>query len=198
MIVIDMESTGVDPIKHSLLSLGAVDFKNPKNQFYMECRAWEGAHIDDEALLVNGFSKEQAFDQTKATDRELVEKFLTWVEAIPERTLAGQHPATDRDFLKYTCFRHHINWPFAQRSIDLHTVAYYHMIKRGVSIPLKNGHSALNLDAILRYVGMETEPRPHNGLTGAKVEAETFSRLFYGKSLLSDYERLPLPDFLKL
>jgi hypothetical protein len=55
MIVCDCEFSGTDPILHSLVSIGAVDFLDPSRQFYAECRIWEGAHVMDEALEVNGF-----------------------------------------------------------------------------------------------------------------------------------------------
>jgi len=38
MIVADIEATGLDPRKHSILSIGAVDFEHPERQFYGECR----------------------------------------------------------------------------------------------------------------------------------------------------------------
>ena len=59
MIVLDVEASGTEAHKHSIVSLGALDFMNPTNRFYEECRVWEGAHIMDEALVVNGFTKEQ-------------------------------------------------------------------------------------------------------------------------------------------
>ena len=37
MIVIDLETSGIDPMEHSILSLGAVDFDNPEYFFYGEC-----------------------------------------------------------------------------------------------------------------------------------------------------------------
>ena len=52
MIVVDLETTGVDPRKHSILSIGAVDFNNQENYFYGECRIREGALIDNYALAV--------------------------------------------------------------------------------------------------------------------------------------------------
>ena len=58
MIVLDVETSGTDPNKHSILSLGALDLSNPSNQFYGECRAFEGAHLEEEAFAVNGFTKE--------------------------------------------------------------------------------------------------------------------------------------------
>ena len=70
MIVIDIEMSGVNPEKHSILSIGAIDFENPDYQFYGECRAFEGAHFMDEALAVNGFTKEQALDPKKQTEAE--------------------------------------------------------------------------------------------------------------------------------
>src|SRR3989338_289015 len=195
MIVVDMESTGVDPIKHSLLSVGAVEYGSPENFFYEECVVWDGAHVDDEALAINGFKREDIFEG-KQTDKELLIKFLAWADTCNEKTIAGQNPATDRDFLKYTAMRYHVDWPFAQRVVDLHSIAYYHMLKRGVSPPLKNNHSALNLEAILDYVGLPSLPEPHNGLTDAKFEAEALSRLISGKPLISSFSGFAIPDFL--
>lgn len=193
MIVIDVETSGVDPHKNSLLSIGAVDFEHPERQFYGECRAWEGAHIDDEALAVNGFSHAQATDHNKKTDRELLLDFLSWTESCQEKTIAGHNTSFDRDFLQATAARYHINWTFAHRTLDLHSIAYYHHIHRGVEIPTTHGHSGLNLDGILTYAGLPPEPEPHNGLTGAKLEAEAFSRFFNKKCLFSEYEGRKIP-----
>lgn len=187
MIVIDIESSGMDPQKSSLLSVGAVDLDNPENRFYEECRVFEGAHIEDEALKVNGFTKEQATDSQKQTDGEVVEKFLVWLKTCKEWTLAGQNTSFDRDFMMHTAHRYHINWPLAHRTIDLHSIAYAHMIGRGFAIPLKNNHSALNLDAILKYTGINFERKQHNALEDALLEAEALSRLLYGKILLAEF-----------
>jgi len=189
MIVIDVEASGVSPEKDSLVSVGAVDFENPKNQFYEECRIWDGAHIEKDALAVNGFTEEQITDPKKKTDREVVLDFLAWLEPIAEKTIAGHNPSFDRDFLQATAHRYHINWPLAHRTIDLHSVCYFDMLKRGIVIPIINGHSALNLDTVLRHVGIPDEPKPHNALTGALVEAEAFSRLFYGKTILEQFAK---------
>ena len=59
MIVVDVETTGLYPNKNSIVSIGAVDFLNPVNTFYQECRIWRGAKISDQALEVNGFTKKQ-------------------------------------------------------------------------------------------------------------------------------------------
>jgi nucleotide-binding universal stress UspA family protein len=51
MLVIDVESTGLDPQRHALVSIGALDFLNPDDHFYRECRMWQGAAFD-RALLI--------------------------------------------------------------------------------------------------------------------------------------------------
>ena len=196
MIAVDVESSGTEAHKHSILSVGAVDMANPAKQFYEECHAWEGAKIEDEALAVNGFSKEQAVDPQKQSEAELVHKFIMWAQDIEEQTFAGQNPSFDRDFLKYAAERAgHTQWPFAHRTIDTHTLCYMHMVKRGVTPPLKEGkkHSGLNLDAILLYCGIPEEPQPHNALTGAKSHAEVVSRLLYDKKLLPEFEKFEIP-----
>jgi DNA polymerase III epsilon subunit-like protein len=195
MLVIDIEGSGTDYRKHSIVSIGALDLHNPDNRFYGECRVWEGAHIMDEALEVNGFTLEQITDITKPTEAELLKSFLAWSEHLADRTLAGQNVSYDRDMLKAACDRADENWNFAHRSLDTHTMCWMHMIKRGLTPPIDVEHrrSALNLDAVLNYCGIPDEPEPHNALTGALSHAEVISRLLYGKKLLPEFTQHELP-----
>lgn len=197
MIIVDVETTGVDEIKHAILSVGALDFDNPDNQFYEECRAFEGAHIDDDGLAVNGFSREQANDSAKQSDEDLIRHFIVWAKNIKEQTLAGQNPSFDRDFLHRAADRYHLEWPFAFRTVDQHSVCYADMIRRGVPLPVIHNHTALNSDKIMQYVGIPEEPHPHNALNGAKVAAEALSRLLYHKKLLPEFDKFDLPAVFK-
>lgn len=192
MIVVDVEATGVDARLCSLLSVGAVEFDNPENRFYEECRIFPGAHVEKEALEVAGFSVEQIQDVRKKTDKELVEDFLAWLKHCGEWTLAGQNPSFDRDFLMETAHRYHLDWPLAHRTLDLHSIAYYRLLKVGKGIPRKNNHSALNLDRILGAVGLPSRQTKHNALLDAELEAEAFSRLLYGRSLLPQFSAYPV------
>lgn len=194
MIFVDIEATGLDPRTHSILSIGAIDLANPTRQFYEECRAWDGAHISDEALQVNGFTKEEAVDPTKQTEGEAVRLFLAWAWEIEgDRTLAGQNVSFDRDYLQFASAREGLDWDLAHRTIDTHTLAWMHMVNRGLTPPTENHRSMLNLDAILTYCGIPEEPKPHNALTGAMCHAEVASRLLYGKKLLPEFEQFDIP-----
>src|SRR3990167_7054515 len=90
MIVLDIEATGVEPKKHSIVSIGALDLANPTNRFYMECRVWDGAHIMDEALGVNGFTRQQVPDAPTPPDAALTHAFLGGRGGGGGGTFAGQ------------------------------------------------------------------------------------------------------------
>lgn len=192
MIVADIEASGLDYNKHSILSIGAVDFEKPERQFYGECRIWDGASIMTDAIKVNGFSKENCTDPRKQSLKELMDSFLAWVEESEDKTLAGQNPSFDRDFLNDSFARSHIGWHFSYRTLDLNSMAYMDMTKRGLPIQHKNSRADLSLDTILKYVGLPEEPKPHHGLMGAKLESEAFSRILYGKNLLPEFTQYPI------
>lgn len=195
MIVIDIEASGTEYAKHSIVSIGALDFEHPKNRFYEECHIWEGAHIMEEALEVIGLSEAQIKDTRKKGEGEIARMFLEWSEHMNDRTLAGQNVSFDRDFLKAACEREGLSWNLAHRTIDTHTLCYMHMVNHGLVPPIdpQHRHSALNLDAVLNYCGIPDEPEPHNALTGALCHGEVISRLLYSKKLLPEFEQYAIP-----
>ena len=193
MIIEDIELSGLDLEKNSIVSIGAIDFDNPQNQFYGECRVWDGSHINQEGIDIAGFTKEEVTDPKKQSEGELVKKFIDWAFACKEHTLAGQNPYLDMLFIRYGAKRAHLDWNFPHRTIDVHTLCYMHMIKNGITPPVFNKRTDLNSEKITKYVGIPLEPYPHNALNGAKQSAEAFSRLLYDKKLLPEYEKYPIP-----
>ncbi len=194
MIVLDVEASGLDPVKGSIVSVGALDLSNPTNRFYMECHVWDGAHVSDEALAVNGFSLDQVNDKSKPSEADLTHAFKDWSATVEERTFAGQNVSFDRDYLLHAAKRAgHTDWPFAHRTIDTHTLCFMHMIEKGIQPPVKHNRSALNLDAVLNYCGIPEEPSPHNALTGALCHAEVIARLLYSRKLLPEFTEYEIP-----
>jgi DNA polymerase III epsilon subunit-like protein len=195
MIVVDIEGSGTENHIHSIVSIGAVDFDNPKNRFYQECRIWEGAHIMDGALEVNGFTEAQITDSSKKSEAEIVTEFIEWSFAMNDRTLVGQNVSFDRDFLKAAAQRAKIAWNLPYRTLDTHTMCWMHMVKAGKEVPIDAQHrrSLLDLDAVLQYCGIVEEPHPHNALTGALCHAEVTSRLLYDKKLLPEFSQYEIP-----
>ncbi len=179
MIAVDVETSGVNPQKNAVLSIGAVDMANPDNRFYGECRAWEGAIIEDGALNVNGFTREQIAAQEKS-ECELVKEFVAWVKSIESNKplMCGQNVSFDRDFIRYACERCNIRSPFNYRVVDIHSIGWYYITVNGSKPPMN-----LSLNRLLEMTGAGREPDPHNALTGAMCAAEVVSRMLTKKSL---------------
>jgi oligoribonuclease (3'-5' exoribonuclease) len=199
VLILDTECSGLRPDRHSILSIGALDFRNPDNRFYGECRVWEQdgmqAEIMDDALAVNGFTHEQATDETKQSEAELIASFLEWSQDLPERTMTGQNVAYDQGMLEAAAMRAHASWNLAYRTLDVHTMCWMHIVRSGGAPPVDQGHkrSALNSRAVLQYCGLPKEPDPHNALTGALWHAEVTSRLMYDQPLLPEFSEHPIP-----
>lgn len=193
MIILDIEASGVDPNKNSIISIGAIDFSNPIRQFYGECRIWNGAHIQKDALLINGLTKEEITKEDKITESDLVKKFCVWALESIEFTIGGQNPSFDRDFVQAACRRAKINYPFPFRTIDQHTLCFAHMVKSGLTPPSNKGKTTLNSDMIMKYVGLEAEPHPHNALNGAKYACESIHRLLFDSGVMPEFMSQPIP-----
>lgn len=195
MLVIDIEASGTNYEKHSIVSVGALELERPENRFYGECRIFEGAHIMDGALAVNGFTEAEITDPAKQSEAELVTAFFEWSQHLSDRTLLGQNVSFDRDMLKAAAERAGLPWTLAHRTVDTHSLCFMHMVKRGLTPPvdLQHKRSALDLDAILQYCGIPDEPMPHNALTGALSHAEVASRLLYDRKLLPEFQQFDIP-----
>lgn len=196
MVVIDIETTGLDPLKHSILEIGALDFNNPSNQFYQKCRVFEGAEIDRHALEINGYNDIQLYDLNKQGLQDLLLNFVKWLKPIKNKTLAGQNVDFDILFLNKSLNRCNIDWILGHRKIDLHTLVYCDYLKKGSNPIIKNGDSNFSGDIIMEYVGLPKEPKPHLGINGAIYEAEAFSRIIYGKLLFNEFEGWIVPTHL--
>ena len=193
MIVVDIEASGIDPAKHSLLSIGALELESPTNHFYGECKVWDGADIMDDALEVNGFTREEITDPTKQSLEILMISFLEWAQSCNEHTLAGHAFAFDWYFLRTSAERYHLDWRLPKRTIDTHSLAYMHMVKQGIKPPIEKARSAISLRYIREYVGIPEILHAHNAMDDAKYTAEIISRLLYDRSLLEDFKEYPLP-----
>lgn len=166
MIVIDLETSGIDPTQHGILSLGAVDYDTGET-FYGECRLGSHQTFTEEALRINGFTVEQIADRTKQSSVQLYQKFLKWCEG--RKKLLGGHNVGSFDLqflLKVHSKQRKIkSFPFHYRTIDLHSIAYCKY------------KESLSLSKICQYLGIEPEPKIHNALTGASKTCECLTLL---------------------
>ena len=194
MIVLDIETTGVDALKNSIVSIGAIEFENPEERFYEECRIWDGAEINPLALEVNGYTEEEVKDINKKTEADVVQNFIDWLNERKDITVAGQNPhAVDLTFLDAAAKRAGLKLSIPRRMVDQHSITIAHMLKRGINPPLKKERSDMDSDKIMEYVGLPHEPKPHIAINGALWELEALYRLIYDKPLLEEFKNYKIP-----
>jgi DNA polymerase III epsilon subunit-like protein len=197
MIVLDIETTGTDPRHHSIVEVGAIDFVCPGNYFNERCSVWEGAEIDLKALEINGLTLDEIQDKTILTQKELLSKFIIWMDKIEDKTIAGQNVDFDINFLNESSVRCGLNFRVGKRKVDQHSIVYAHLLKRKIKPLLKDGFSDLNSDFIMTYVNIPSEPKPHRAINGARFEAEALSRLIFGKGMFEEFDKYAIPDYLQ-
>ena len=188
MIALDCEMSGLDPLIHSILSIGAVDLENPVRSFYGECFLPEQKSFQVEALAVNGFTAAQIADKSKDSLKALMTKFYEWLQGCSEKTLVGQNVSLDRAFLNTAFAESQIPFQFHYRIVDIHSVAVGMFLRDGRDLNIEDGRIKMSLDRIAEAVGLPEEPRPHNALTGATYNAEVFTRLVYKKKLIEQFK----------
>lgn len=193
MIVLDVETTGINPDKNSILSIAALDISNPEERFYEECRIWDGAEVSPLALEINGFTQEEISDADKKAEADIVKNFIYWLSQREDMTVVGQNPSFDTHFIRAASERAGERSPLHFRSLDLHTLAVAHMMRRGIEMPLKDRSSNLGSDSVMTYVGIPPEPKPHISANSILWEYEVFMRLVHDKNGLPEFEKYPIP-----
>lgn len=199
MIILDIETSGLNSDENGLLSIGAIDFARPRDQFYGECRIRKSEKISQTALEINGFTSEEARDPCRQSTRELLQSFALWLSMRNEKVIGGLHISSfDVPFINHKAEQTRTPIKLHRRSIDLHSIAYAKMLQLGRIVPLTDGWSVMDVDFIYPLCGLPREPYPKNSLNGAKWEAECLARLIYGKKLLKQFERYPVPEYLRV
>ena len=84
MIALDVETTGVDPKRNSVIEVSAVDLDNPYKFFFGTCQAIRGRDVSDFALKVNGYTIEEIYDSSRPTPEELVNE-MYWEKVFDNK-----------------------------------------------------------------------------------------------------------------
>jgi DNA polymerase III epsilon subunit-like protein len=197
MISIDCEMTGLDLEKCAVISIGAIDLKNPERRIYIEMRPFEGALIQEEGLAINGFTKER-LDNLPLSQKEGLTLLKTFLDESEERNVLGQNVSFDLYYLNKAFIREEIDCKIPHRVLDLHSMVCAKLLLNKESIPMEERKSTLNLDHLLIMAGIPEEPKPHVALTGALSAAEVYFRLIEGRSVLPEFAQHPYPPVQSL
>jgi len=180
VMVVDVETSGLDPRRHGVLEIGAV--APDGSEFEGKCwldpdRQWEQGALD-----VNGYTAKGLYQVTgemagasRIGALELRRIFLDWMawklDVRRRWTLAGCNVgAFDLQFLRHMsgdAVQPDFSEVVAVRTRDLGTLAMACELV-GIFSPPPWGWNA---DAIFAACGLGAEPKPHSAITGARMTA---------------------------
>lgn len=181
ILVVDLETTGTDARRHSIIQFGAVWLSGAEGEIEIDCRAFDGAELHPKALEVNGASEARCLNPMLMTESEAVEQFFAWIKMSTGDDdqpfiLAGLNPSMDRAFLMQAWLRAKLpirRFPIPHRTIDLHTLAITLALGTDSIVPSRG----LYTDEMYAVLDLPPEPKPHTALTGARREADALHRL---------------------
>lgn len=178
LVFIDVETSGLDRLKHNMLSLGAVT-EDGKNQIGFECRLFRGEEYSPEALTVNGFTVEDIYNPKKLDRMQVYHDFSQWIKDVKRAyetedvQLAGENIgsfdiimlAKANNPYGYINLDRDKGWNFGHRYFDVSTLSTAVLGK------------SVSQDKALEALGLDPEPKPHNALVGAKTSLRLYNAL---------------------
>ena len=196
--VLDVEATGLDPMKGAILSVGMVAYSGRLSMFYKEYYPFEGAEISEESMRIHDLELDRLKKGPENDPRNVVADIKSFMQANGCIMIAGQNPGFDRSYVNAYAERYGSDFRLPFGMLDLHSFCLGRMLGNGIEPPKKDGHSALGLDKVLSFVGLGQRQGPHNALDDAKLEFEALCRLIYGKSVLPEFGNRPVPAELTI
>lgn len=176
LLFIDTETGGLDPDKHSLLSVGMVIWKDMKVIDSQEILINDGVLVvTKEALSINKIDLEK-HRQSAVLKDEAMNQILSFLERhFPGQekiTLAGHNVHFDVSFLKTFFSANNKNFSdfFSHRLIDTSSILHYLYLSGKIK------QRAISSDNAFALFGIRVEGR-HTALGDAIATAELFTKL---------------------
>jgi len=176
LLIIDTETGGLNPNKHSLLSLAIVVWEDKEIIDSQEILINDGKlSVTEEALFINkidiGKHKESAISSSEA----IVKTLLFINKHFPHQrkiTIAGHNVHFDVNFLKVFFSKNNKNFSkyFSHRIIDTSSILYYLYLAGHIK------HRAISSDEAFDHFKINVEKR-HTALGDAIATAKLFNKL---------------------
>lgn len=208
MIVVDLETSGLNHVKCGIWQIGAVDLSN-KEEFFQEARIDEEDIINKEALIIIGKTEEQLRDANKQTQKQLLVNFFKWYSRRKHKIFIAQNPQFDFSFLDIKAKKYGLKLPFGYRVLDLHSIAAFKYLQLKGKFLIEKGNSGMGLSGIIKFCGLKDprviidkgkvikEGKSHSALGDVRLESECFSRLVFGKNFFREYSKFSVPTELR-
>jgi DNA polymerase III subunit epsilon len=171
ILLIDVETTGIDPHRHEIVQLGALLLKG---QDLEEHDAFSSlvrpiGPISVGAQKVHGLTIQnlERGPPLECVIREFDARFPA------DALIAGHNVGFDVAFLKRAYAQVQLTYPFDYHVLDLWSVAFFVLTAQGVTLP------TYNLDNLCSLYGVRRD-RQHDALADVRASASVMRYLFRG------------------
>lgn len=154
LIIIDLETTGLNPERHEIIEIGAVK-PHTGEVFEVKVHPMRIKDAEQKALEINGYKKEE-WEEAFLLPNAL--KLLSIFVGNTRPYMMAYNVSFDRSFLEKAYKDCNLAYPFHYHHLDLLTLAWA-KLPAGSSLSLKN--AALSL-------GLTPEESIHRALGGAR------------------------------
>jgi len=185
-LVLDLELSGIEPGWHEIIQVGAGLYSN--NWELLDTYISNVYPENEESFSLSSQKVHQlTWEELEDAPMlyEVLDEFEEWIHAtlpnagskfnaLKSVNICGQSVMYDVVFLKAAYRKEKKEWPFSNKLLDLHNIAFYLfeiLSKNGVKTP-----QSLSLNAIADYFGLSRESDEHNALEDALITAECLKK----------------------
>ncbi len=166
--LIDIETTGLSPLKHEIIELGLVIFDSRTFEILEEwntkVKPLYPENIDPKAQALNGFNEE---DWQDAPD--IIPVLMEFIEKTKGCIFMAYNVSFDAGFLEYQLEKYEMKHEMSYQKMCLMSMAFG-------KVPHDKVFS-WSLRTICTYLGIVPEPKIHRGANGALKGYEVYRKL---------------------
>jgi DNA polymerase-3 subunit epsilon len=167
-VVLDSETTGLDPRKDRLITIGAVAVVNDEIVLDDSFEAMVKIEHNLESVTVHGITREQS--QSGMDEPEALRLFLAY---LGDGVIVGHHIMHDVETLNVACERH---WGFALRNRSLDTMDLTLNLERDGAFAGRAEIRSFSLDSLCELFQVKPHDR-HTAPGDAFITAKVFLQL---------------------
>jgi DNA polymerase III epsilon subunit-like protein len=153
LVMLDVETSGLDPDKHSILRISAMRADSGES-LDVWVRPEPGSFGDKKALAVNGIDPDRVKKEGIPL-RDALKSLQKFLSETGPHILSGCNVSFDVDFVEKGCKKYGMRPPFGGKRIDLQTAAYVAHECGWISLPDDNGKPDLSFNSISKACGFE-------------------------------------------